>query len=253
MIEVWRPIEGFEGLYEVSNTGKVRSLDRVVTSKAGWETFKKGVELKPLDNGNGYKTVALWKNGKMTQRYIHRLVVQEFIGPPPSESHQVAHWDGSRDNNKVGSLRWSTSVENAQDKWRHGTSGIGVYKEKCKRGHEMANENLVQYGKIGQGACRACILMHSYLSRRAETVESERQSISDDYYRQILSGGKVFYQPTCHRGHALSGENAGVYKKYNKKYCKSCERARKMPPARRGERTIEEVANELYATRYGGG
>lgn len=253
MNEVWKPIRGFEGVYEVSNTGKVRSLDRVITSKTGWNAFKKGVDLKPLDNGHGYKTVTLWKNGRMTQRYIHRLVAQEFIGPSPSELHQVAHWDGVRGNNRVENLRWSTSMENAQDKKRHGTSGIGLYKEECKRGHRMTSENLVQYGGTGQGSCRACILMHNYLSCRGEVAESERQSVSDDYYNQICSGGKVHYQPECHRGHVLSGENEGLYKKYNKRYCKSCERARKMSLAKRGDRTIEEVANELYATRYGGG
>lgn len=252
MNEVWKPIEEFEGLYEVSNLGRVRSLDRVIVSKAGWSTFKKGVDLKPLDNGHGYKTVALWKNGKMVQMYIHRLVAQEFIGPPPTTEHQVAHWDGSRDNNVVDNLRWSTSAENAQDKGRHGTSGVGIYKKECKRGHKMADKNLVQYGEVGQGACRACTLMHNYLSRRDQTTESVRQFISDEYYRQICSGEKVFYQPTCRRGHELQGKNKGLYGKYNKRYCKSCERARKITPVKRAGRTIKEVADELYATVYGG-
>lgn len=226
LYEDWRPVEGYETKYEVSNFGKVRSLDRVIISSAGWSAFKAGVELKPLDNGNGYLSVVLWEDNSQDRRYIHRLVIEAFVGKAPGPEYQVAHWDGDRSNNRVNNLRWATPKENAVDKARHGTDGSGKLKIECKRGHKLSDNNINQYGNGGR-SCRACTLMLSYMSRRTKSTEEDYQKVSDQYYQMILSGDSIFFQPTCHRGHELKGANVGLYKKYNKRYCKSCEYARK--------------------------
>lgn len=244
--EEWRPVSGYEGQYEVSSSGKVRSLDRVIVSSSGWSALKSGVELKPLNNGNGYLSIVLWRNNCQDRRHIHRLVIEAFIGEAPGPEYQVAHWDGDKSNNRVDNLRWATSKENAADKVRHGTDGTGKLKDQCKRGHKLSNNNINQY-RSGGRSCRACTLMLAYMSRRSEPTEAECQRVADEYYRMILSGESVFYQPTCHRGHDLKDANVGVYKKYNKRYCKSCERARKN--GKRQNLSKEEIgilADDIY-------
>lgn len=253
-MENWRSIFGYEGLYEVSDLGKVRSIDRVVVSSAGWSAFKKGTILKPIDNRNGYKYVSLWKNGRVRREYIHRLVATTFLGDPPSPEYQVAHGDGIKDNNALLNLRWATPRENASDRVLHGTDRTGVQKDSCKRGHLLCDPNVNVYGSENKRSCRACSLMLSYLSKRDKPDEAVMADISDEYYKMIMAGDKVFYQPLCHRGHLIAGANRGLYKKHNKKYCRACEYARKSPRGRQMNESERKVySDEIFQTRYGGG
>ena len=98
MIEIYKPIVGYEGLYEVSNLGNVRNL-------------KTNIILKQKINKGGYMNVGLWKNGKKTF-LIHRLVAQAFI-PNPDNKPEVNHKDEIKSNNCVYNLEWVTSKENA--------------------------------------------------------------------------------------------------------------------------------------------
>ena len=97
--EIWKSIPGYEGLYEVSNTGKVRSLFR----------YKK--ELKPSPITNGYLTVELWKNKHRKRIGIHRLVAMCFCKNPENKPY-VNHLDETRDNNRADNLEWVTHIEN---------------------------------------------------------------------------------------------------------------------------------------------
>lgn len=126
MIEEWRPIAGYEGLYEVSNFGRVRSLDRLCKSSKRSDQWMKGTILKPKINPYRQNrcTVALGKEGKVSYPYISRLVLMAFIGPAPF-GQDAAHWDGNPMNNKLDNLRWATVSENMQDKNRHGTAPKG--------------------------------------------------------------------------------------------------------------------------------
>ena len=92
--EIWCPIKGFEGLYEVSDQGMVRSL------KSGKERI-----LKPQRNTCGYLRVNLYKNGEMKNYRIHRLVAQTFI-PDPNNLPEVNHKDEDKTNNKVSNLEF---------------------------------------------------------------------------------------------------------------------------------------------------
>lgn len=93
----WRDIKGYEGLYQVSNLGEVRSLNYGRTGKTRI--------LKPRDNGIGYKTVTLSKNGKIKNFFIHRLVAEAFI-PNPNNLPQVNHKDEDKANNIWTNLEW---------------------------------------------------------------------------------------------------------------------------------------------------
>lgn len=129
--EEWRPIEGYEGLYEVSNLGRVRSLDRVVKDSR-CERKCKGKLLKLSPNGRGYLRVVLSKEGKSKQHRIHRLVAIAFLGQPP-EGHVVCHGPKGQQCNKITNLYWGTMEQNqGPDRLRDGTDNRGEKSPRAK-------------------------------------------------------------------------------------------------------------------------
>ena len=111
MEEIWRPVVGYEGLYEVSSTGRVRSLDRCLVNSFGRSVFIKGKLLKIYDNTLGYKFVSLVMDKHPSPMYVHRLVAQAFI-PNPDGLPQVNHKDEDKSNNRVENLEWCTAKYN---------------------------------------------------------------------------------------------------------------------------------------------
>lgn len=101
MVEKWKPIVDYEGLYEVSNLGQVRSIPR---------SRCKGGILKPHIN-KGYEYVHLCKNGKPYYAKVHRIVADAFLEVIPGKTH-VNHIDGNKTNNHVSNLEWCTALEN---------------------------------------------------------------------------------------------------------------------------------------------
>jgi hypothetical protein len=110
--EEWRPIEGFEGLYEVSNLGRFRNaqtgLIRRTQAKAG----------------TGYRIITLMKNGRCNTRSVHRLVAHAFLGPRP-DGLQCAHLSGDPGDNRAANLAYTTAKENNSHKHLHGTAQMG--------------------------------------------------------------------------------------------------------------------------------
>ena len=117
MSEEWKDIVGYEGLYKVSNTGKVMRLEREVSGKCGSIRHKPARLLKPSQGGkgackgNGYLQVALIRDGKAKPTKIHRLVAEAFI-PNPYLLPQVNHIDGNKLNNNVENLEWCDGYHN---------------------------------------------------------------------------------------------------------------------------------------------
>jgi hypothetical protein len=106
-IEIWKPIVGYDGFYEVSNMGRVRSLDRIDSNNHPI----KGCMVKLHKQNNGYLLVDLYKNGKRKHHLIHRLVAQAFI-PNPKNKSEVDHINTDRTDNRVENLRFTTRAEN---------------------------------------------------------------------------------------------------------------------------------------------
>jgi hypothetical protein len=131
MKETWKAIEGYEGAYEVSNLGQVRSLDRVVEGPRGPKKLK-GRVLKQRTHNKGYRQLKLSKDGKKKTLLVHRLVVLAFLGPPgPGEA--VDHKDGDRANNEARNLRWASQGLNNQnmktpERNKSGVKGVSWHK-----------------------------------------------------------------------------------------------------------------------------
>ena len=119
-VEVWRPVKGFEGLYEVSNLGRVRSW----VNNAGNPRFEPKI-LEPSKTRNGYLYVCLCKNGKRTKKRVHRLVAEAFL-PNPLHLPMVNHRNELKDDNCVENLEFCDAKYN---------SNFGTAKERSAKAH----------------------------------------------------------------------------------------------------------------------
>lgn len=135
MIEKWRSVTGYEGLYEVSNFGKIRSLPKIKKNRHGWYT-KMGVELKPWPVKSGHLLVGLYPQGgyKIKIFSVHRLVLEAFVGPCPKGMEACHFPDKDPSNNRLDNLRWDTRSANQTDSVKHGTKPQGTdhYRAKLK-------------------------------------------------------------------------------------------------------------------------
>lgn len=127
MTEIWRQVVGYEGLYEVSSLGRVRTLGRMRKCINGGGSYWQGPRLRatPIDHtSTGYRYVGLFKDGKNTKHMVHSLVLESFVGPRPI-GMECCHNDGDRANAKLANLRWDTKRGNKADQVLHGTAPRG--------------------------------------------------------------------------------------------------------------------------------
>lgn len=129
MTEIWLPIENYENLYEVSNLGRVRRIESVVTNTNGIRRKFPGKILKPVANSSGYLFVKLSKNGISRVFLIHRLVASAFI-PNPNNLPQVNHKDENKLNNTIFNLEWCSAKENIN-------YGTGIKRSSEKRSKQV--------------------------------------------------------------------------------------------------------------------
>ncbi len=132
MKEIWHPVAGFETHYEVSNLGRVRSIERYANNghNNGLRKLRSRV-LKPSVGKAGYPLVTFSVDNIQSSHNIHRLVARAFI-PNESNKPQVNHKDGDKTNNRVDNLEWATCSENM----KHAYGELGVYHYK-RRGQEQ--------------------------------------------------------------------------------------------------------------------
>ena len=187
-IEQWRDIPGHPG-YQVSDHGRVRSLDRTITTANGQVRRLKGRAMRATLNQHGYPFVDLRNQGKRRVRTVHSLVAEAFIGTRP-EGMEVCHNDGNKTNNHVDNLRYGTRSDNTLDKVRHGTHNNAV-KTHCPRGHELFAENIPpSSAKRGYRNCLACDRASAYVYRHPE-LKPQLEALADSYFNAILDKRKI--------------------------------------------------------------
>lgn len=143
--EEWKCIPHYDGAYEISNMGRVRSLTRtrIVNNCHGGRSLRTdtGRIMSLGDNGNGYAYVSLSKNGNRRNHYVHRLVADAFLGKPEAGNFVVDHIDHDRRNNAASNLQWVTQNENvcrSKHLMRH-------VKSNCKRS-STGEKYITKYG-----------------------------------------------------------------------------------------------------------
>lgn len=112
-VETWKDIPEFRGSYQVSDIGRVRSLDRVITFKDGRMRKFKGRVLKPYLNNKGYEQVKLYSVNGRNNKSVHRLVLEAFKPHVNMSDLEVNHMDGNKLNNHLTNLEWLTRRDNA--------------------------------------------------------------------------------------------------------------------------------------------
>jgi hypothetical protein len=122
--ERWLPVVGYEGYYEVSDLGRVRALERALVYKNGTRRTHKAHFLSTAALVSGYSSVGIWKENVGDRVFVHRLVLEAFIGPCPS-GQECRHGDGNRQNPALTNLSWGTPKQNAEDRIAHGKQARG--------------------------------------------------------------------------------------------------------------------------------
>lgn len=146
--ERWLPVVGYERLYEVSDHGRVRSLDRVLPTNRR----HRGRILKQVLQSCGYYGVTLC-DGRKRNLLTHALVLEAFVGPRPP-GMQGCHFDDDHANNNLANLRWDTPAANSRDLIRNGRNWQ-VAKRHCPQGHEYTPAN-TSFRRNGHRRCKTC-------------------------------------------------------------------------------------------------
>lgn len=154
MKEVWKDIEGYEGLYQISNLGNVKSLDRTQIQKRGdlyYNKKYKGQIIKSHLTHRGYCAVGVTKHNRHKNFSVHRLVARAFI-PNPENKPEVNHIDGNKQNNRVDNLEWNTSSENLKHAYNNKLKTCTkkhreVAKYQCKKNF---SKKILQYNLNGE-------------------------------------------------------------------------------------------------------
>lgn len=178
-MEVWKDIEKYEGLYQISNLGRVRSLDRIVPHKRHGFVRRKGKVLK-LTGNKGYKLVILQKEAKSQTISVHRLVAQAFLENSLNKPH-VCHKDDNTKNNEVSNLFWGTHQDNMDDKKRKGRHVFGEHPSKkaikcIETGEVFASRN---------EASQKLNIARSSISRILKGLQESSQNLSFEYVENI--------------------------------------------------------------------
>lgn len=140
-MEIWKDIKGYEGYYQISNFGRVKSLDRIVkrNSKFGNLHLKEKI-LVPTSDKDGYLCVMLHRKNKVIRSVkVHRLVANHFI-PNPENKSTVNHKDGNKINNNINNLEWATRSEQTQHAYKLGLNNSKV---------GLSGDSNYAYGKRG--------------------------------------------------------------------------------------------------------
>ena len=179
MIERWLPVVGHEG-YEVSDQGRVRSLDRVV-QRGVRPMRRRGAMLTTWVGKRGYPLVSL---GRGNVRYVHHLVLEAFVGLR-GVGEECRHGPGGARDSRLENLCWGTSRENKLDQVRDGTHPQAS-KRTCRRQHELVEPYLLSHLlRRGARSCLACHRARNW-ARGRELTDEEFTTAADRFYADLV-------------------------------------------------------------------
>lgn len=145
-MEFFKDVIDYEGLYQISNFGNVKSLSRKIKSSRGFRVMRERI-LKPATDRKGYLAVSLTKNGKSKTIKVHSIVTLCFLGERKN-NHQVNHKDGNKQNNHLSNLEYCTRAENIQHAFDNGLitrkKGEEHFRSKLK------NEDILKIRKMSK-------------------------------------------------------------------------------------------------------
>lgn len=151
-IEKWKDVIGFENIYQISNLGRLKVLDRIVNHRREGFICKRKTKIKlPCLNTNGYFYVNLISNTLTKRTTLHRLVALHFV-PNPYNKKEVNHIDGNKSNNTFFNLEWNTAIENTQNTFLigHPAKRIKLSFEKATKIKKLYNKGNTSYGKLSK-------------------------------------------------------------------------------------------------------
>ena len=187
--EEWRSVQWAPD-YEVSNMGRVRSLDRVVYY-GDIARNRKGKVLKQMETPTGYRSVSLRVDQSPRPTRVHVLVLEAFNCPRP-KGRIALHINGDPADNRIANLRWGTHRENNADTLRHGRHASAA-KTHCVHGHEYTPDNTYIIPSTGARTCKACQVKNRRRYQRRKALG--------------ISGPSNKDRTACVKGHPLSGDN----------------------------------------------
>lgn len=179
MKEIWKDIKGFEGIFQISNLGNVKSLARYVGDYRG-KRLKKERILKPCDNGYGYLVLKVNTNngkGKPKVFYIHRLVAEHFI-PNPLNKKYVNHLDFNKYNNVFTNLEWCSQKENVN----YSIERMEKPKSFCRKTNTGEKYIRIKYGKY----------LFSYVTKKTKKYKMFNDLKSAIEYRDNFLEGELY-------------------------------------------------------------
>lgn len=206
MTEQWKDVPQYEGFYQVSDHGRVKSVRRTSVHKNGARKIVKGQLLRCSPGNHGYPCCSLYKAGNRSVWLVHRLVMLTFVGPCP-EGLEVAHNDGDRTNPRLDNLRYDTRAGNSSDKKKHGTLVFGVDTHGAKLNpdavrqiienkdeltqQELANRYGVKFQAIssvqlGKTWAHVNCSRKTHVKKTAKGERQGRAKLSEGEVRQIL-------------------------------------------------------------------
>lgn len=174
-MEIWKDIKGYEGLYQVSDLGRVKSLKREVKNKNGFRIVKEKV-LKPIINNKGYYVYGLRKNGKLEMKLLHRLIGEHFL-ENKNKFTCINHIDGNKLNNRIDNLEWCTYKHNIKEAFR---LGLNTYTYQKNFQHNYWKG---KYGKDHN--CSKCVLqydLNNVFIKKWDSITDASKKTNINYY-----------------------------------------------------------------------
>ena len=187
-MEIWKPISGYEGFYEVSNLGRIRSLERIVECSDGRKRKIKDRTLKGSSYSGGYSGVTLHKDGCAKFVNIHRIVAEAFV-PNPLEKEEVNHKDENPSNNHASNLEWVTHKENINYSTRTERARKAIVEAQGRAVRQLSRDGelVAEYESLSE-ACNATGTHVSNITKCAKGIYKTAGGYIWKYKNETMEG-----------------------------------------------------------------